>query len=262
MSYKIAMVWSTAFMMTACGSSTGPSGSDGPAEARPAPSTAPVRVDLAVNGHPMGSFACNGAIVVATSATNLSAAPIDLQRLSVRFTPQGAGCVAHEAPISPDLSGALPAGGTAEVRRLDAAGTLCGEPYGAPQCSWKVTAELTTSAGTAAGTTGVATFRAATEGCDGVPVPDIVAPASGATLTGTVNVWARISESAYCIISARTIVEAFSADGAPAFVSYAMDLGDHYPWDTRRVRNGRYWLASHQSCCYVRSAPVVVTVQN
>ena len=250
MSYRpvVAVVALSTLLTLACGSSTGPS--------------APVRVGLTVNGAPLGSVSCDGAIVIATSATNLSAEPIDVQRLAVRFTPQSGACAAHTAPISPDLAVRLAGGATAELRRFDAAGTLCQPPDGRGTCSWTATAELATSAGPAADAIGFATFRSASEGCEGVAAPRLLAPDGGAVLSGTVNVQATVVESASCVISARTVVEAFSAHGEPAFVSSNLDLGDHYPWDTRRFRNGQYWLSAYQSCCGLRSAPIVVTVQN
>jgi hypothetical protein len=247
MSRRIRSIVLLAFA-AGCGSSTAP--------------TPSLRVDVTVNGAPLGSVSCGGAITVATSATNVSSQPIQLQRLAVRFIPRDGQCTAHDAGISGDLSAVLAPGATLDLRRFDAAGTLCNEPTGRVGCTWTATALLLTSAGTVTGQAAFSTYRPpVVDGCD-VPAPRLLAPANGAVVSGVVDVRAELVESAYCVISARTIVEAFGADGAPAFVSFPLDLGDHYPWDTRRVRNGAYWLSAYQSCCRARGASIVVTVQN
>jgi hypothetical protein len=224
--------------------------------------SAPVQVGLTVNGAAMGSVSCGRAITLAVAATNLSTEPVTLESLSIRFRPHSGSCREHDAPISPILSGILAAGGTAEVRRFDAAGTLCLEPYGGSACAWTATAELTTSAGRATDSLGLATFLGAAAGCEDLPAPRILLPADGATVSGTVDVSATLVESPSCVLSARTVVEAFSAQGEPAFTSFNLDLGDHYPWNTKALPNGQYWLTAYQNCCRVRSAAVVVTVQN
>jgi hypothetical protein len=225
-------------------------------------STSPSRalhVDLTVNGAKLGSFSCRGGLVFTTRATDVSSGPVQIQSLSLRFTPKEGGCAAQVAPIDPNGRWTIREGGTVEVRRVDLAGLLCESPGATPGCSWLATAEVATDTGPASDQIAFATNRTA-EHCEGV-VPLINSPVNGAVVSGTIEIDATVVEGVGCVNSARTIIEGFSEQGARVF-SARIDVGELFRWDTTSVSNGRYWITAAQNCCGIPSTPVVVTVRN
>ncbi len=229
----------------------------------PSPTPTPaarIRVGLTVNGLRYGSFSCTDGLFFATSVTNEGSHAVDLDGISVSFSPHASGCSAHAAPIGSRLSVHLKAGATAMVSRFDAAGTLCRPPSGDPSCSWTATSEVTAGPTTAQDRIGLATYEPKTIGCRSGS--SLITPAEGSAVSGTVDVQATVTEGDGCIMSARAIAEGFSELGVPAFRSYQMDVGDRFHWDTRRNPNGRYWITAYQNCCGKRSPPTPVAVRN
>lgn len=241
-----------------------------PATPSPSPSTSPsappstpahtdFSVALTVNGYDLGSFDCGKAMSLSTTATNRSGVPVDLRRLTIRFTPLSGQCHEHVATIDPTLDVRLPGTGTRELRRFDASGDLCQEPDGVPGCTWRAQADVHTDAGAVRDQITLATFSSAKH-C-GV-VPQLTAPVDGAVVSGVVDVQASIVEGDGCVITARSVIEGFSAHGSLVFRSGELDLGDAYRWDTRSLPEGRYWITAYQNCCRIRSAPTVVRVRH
>jgi len=224
------------------------------------PDSVPVRVDLSLNNKQVGAFSCDEGLFFAVDVENPSSDAVRLERLSVRFTPTEGPCREFDAPIEEALSLSLGAGGRVQARRFDAAGQICQPPNGEPGCAWTAMAEVTSDRGPERDQLGFLTYRPATD-CAGA-VPRIVEPADGALLTGGVEVLATVVESARCVMSARTIIRGFAADGRPVFTSGPLDLAEPYRWDTTRVTNGSYWLTAYQNCCGIPSEPTVVTVHN
>jgi hypothetical protein len=218
------------------------------------------RLELTLNGARLGSFSCDRGLFFSAAVTNMSAEPLELRAIQVQFATTEASCRDFVEPISPELSVTLGPGETRTVRRFDAAGQLCGMPEAVPGCAWRATAIVATAAGLVADEIGFATFRARLP-CDGV-VPRVLTPTEGAILTGRVNVTAGVAEGAGCNISARSIIEGFSARGDRVFRSSLLDLGDVFRWETSVLPEGQYWIDAYQNCCGIRSAPVVVTVRH
>jgi hypothetical protein len=224
------------------------------------PDSVPMLVDLSLNDQKMGAFSCSEGLFFAVDVANPSSDAARLERLSVRFTPTEGPCQQFDAPVQAALSLSLEAGGRVQARRFDAAGQICQPPYGEPGCAWTATAEVTSDQGTERDQLGFLTYRPSAD-CAGV-VPRIVEPSDGALLTGGVEVLATVVEGAGCVMSARTIIRGFDADGRPVFTSGPLDLAEPYRWDTTRVPNGPYWLTAQQNCCGIPSEPTVVTVRN
>jgi hypothetical protein len=218
------------------------------------------RLDLSLNGSALGSFSCQEGLFFSTRITNTSATAIALRTLRVHFSPWFGDCVEFDEPISPELSGTLAPNETRELRRFDAAGQLCGGPYGAPGCAWEARAEVATDAGRAETRMGFATFRPRAA-CD--VVPQVLFPEDGAVISGVVRISVTVPEGAGCNNSARTQVEVFRADGRRVLATMSgLDYGEVLRWDTRGQPNGLHWITAYQNCCGVRSAPVVVRVVN
>lgn len=249
----------------ACGA-PGPSGAPGgpssPVPSSPGPSAATALVaDLSVNGVKLGSFSCHAGMFFAASVTNVSSVPVRLERLTIQFMPTTGPCRAFPAQIDPHVATHLAPGASALVRSFDGAGALCEAPN-TPGCTWTATAELASDSGTARDQLGFSTYGVSpSQGCEGA-VPRVAAPRDGDVVSGITDVTASVVESRYCVMSARTIVQAFSERGELIFSSRELDLGDRVHWDTRAVRNGRYALTAQQNCCRIPSIPIYVTVRN
>jgi hypothetical protein len=229
---------STALLVlaAACGSSSPPA-PEAPPPTTLAPAVPPV-VSVRVNGSGDANVdvLCSEGVFVSTRVTNNNDRSIEARALAVRFEPTSGACAAHTVEFTP--ASVVPAHQDQEVRRFDAAGSLCAPPTGRPFCSWHATSTVTTDAGTASGSLD---FRAievvaappVEAGCERTPV--ILTPRAGDVVSGVVGVTASVVESSRCVISARTIVQVRDDSGAIVATSSPIDLGDTFRWNTRSL---------------------------
>jgi len=90
----------------------------------------------------------------------------------------------------------------------------------------------------------------------------IFTPASGATVSGTMDVTSSVDESDTCIMRARTLVAIYSDRNVIVATSLPLDLGSIFRWDTTRVASGRYSIRGRQNCCGIEGRAAEVTVRN
>jgi hypothetical protein len=229
-------------------------------------STAPqLSVEVDVNGRSAAPFDadCSRGLFVSTRVKNLSSRPLQVQRLAMTFESLNALCQTSVPGIDPTVDRSLAPGEDEEIRVFDAAGNVCGGPYGGAGCSWHTTATVFTNAGSGAGTLDFYTDsrapRRGETGCE--PPPVIYTPHDGDTVSGTVDVTSSVGETSTCINIARSLVTIYSE--RQIIVGTAeLDLGLSFHWDTRRVANGRYSIRARQNCCLIEGPAVTVTVHN
>jgi hypothetical protein len=235
------------------------------------PASNALAVVLNLNGRsaPVGGL-CSRGLFLSTRVTNSSAQPVQLQQIQVRFESTTDGCRAHAAPIDSSLPAVLgPAallepGRETEARVFNAAGTLCEQPYGHPGCSWRATAQVGSDLGSAVASLDFATSpetQSPSRYCTGVAPPRILAPRSGATVSGTLDVSASLATTSACVNSARSVVTAFTDTGVIVARSPQLDL-EVWHWDTTRHPNGRYRLRAESNCCGDLGDAIEVNVRN
>jgi hypothetical protein len=247
----------------------------------PTPSAAPTgtaSADLKLNAQKSGTFDCSGGLFFVTSVLNLTTAPLRVDTLSLTFTKvSGTGCANNAAPIDPQVGLSAGPGVSTEIRRVDLAGALCTAPAGAPGCEWLGKATLTTSFGTltdeipfrTSGTLAVVAPPAAPTPAPascGTDRPTLVLPPSGATVSGTVAVSARISDDSQCPITLRAYLKGEPFAGETGAFAVFVDVVDSYRWDTRTAPNGRFRITAQKACserlCGGISDPVTLVVSN
>lgn len=219
-------------------------------------SPAPLAVTVDVLGE-----GCAAGLTLATTVTNASASPVRLDRLTLKYATEDARCRSHQAPIDGALAEVLAPGEGSVVHRIDPKGTLCEPPTGAFGCVWRVTADVTSSVGTASGSTA---FEAAGPGRlagSGEPQAVVLVPQAGAVLSGIAPVQPNFVEGCGKNITARMKVFLFRGTQVLA-ASGDLDFGDSWSLDTTRFADGAYSLGAIQNGCVVLGPLTPVSIRN
>ena len=99
--------------------------------------------------------------------------------------------------------------------------------------------------------------------CASAP-PELLTPANGAVLSGSVVISAPLLEGP-CAITATVVFEVVNAAGTVVLVRCDNDLPAHVTWDTTATKNGVYTIRAHRACSCNACAPyssITVTVAN
>jgi hypothetical protein len=260
--------WGLALVVgaAACQSGSSPGAPGFPATPASDGAASAFSVEVDLNGRSSAPIDadCARGLFVSTRVKNASRGPLQIRRLAVTLEALSSGCVSNEAQIDPTVERALAPGRDEEIRVFDAAGTLCEAPYGRPGCPWRASARVFTDAGSAVGNVDFTTTNGTGRrelGCERA-IPVVFSPASGATVSGTVDVTTSVDESASCVNSARSLVAIYSERNVIVATSPPLDLGSIFRWDTTRVANGRYSIRARQNCCGIEGRAAEVTVRN
>ena len=219
-------------------------------------SAAPLVVTVDVLGE-----GCTAGLTLATTVTNVSASAVRLDRLALAYATEDARCRSHRAPIDGTLADVLAPGQASVVHRIDPKGTLCEPPTGAFGCTWRVTADVTSSAGAASGSTA---FEGAGPGRlagSGEQQAVVLVPPAGAVLSGIAPVQPNFVEGCGNFISARMRVFLFGGTQVLA-ASGPLDFGDSWRLDTTRFPDGAYALGAIQNGCVVLGPLTPVSIRN
>jgi hypothetical protein len=111
--------------------------------------TLPPFADLRINGDKSGTQSCDGQLVFTVGVVNRQLVELPIQSFALNLTALAGACSSFTAPVDGTAFSprAIPAGGSAEIRRFDLSGTMCSRPLGRQQCTWRAALQVNTGAG-------------------------------------------------------------------------------------------------------------------